>query len=486
MGTLSVSLGAIISLVYLLLWFYQPVTSYFSQDDFFHLRIIMDKNITDIPGFFTSHLEGQTFFRPLSRETYNLLMYHLFGLNPLPFHLVNLFLILINLKLIFSLVKGLSNVATAYFSSLIYLVSSVHSVEIYYLASVQTLMMSTLALLSLLFIMKFLKLRFLDYYISSILFFAIALFCHESAVALVGIFFLLIFLSKLNLRQKFLFSFPYFFLGVLFTLSAWDTSGLPKQQVYQPIFHFKTVVNTLGWYVLWSFGLPEMLVDFVKPNLVLKREFILWYGDFAKITFPLLLFVISMLPMAIVLSRKILFNRIFLFFTISFLISISPFLFFPQHKFVYYLSLPIVLFSAALGLILALFWKTGNFQKGMVICLLAAFMIISYQTTALNDKTHWAAKRAKAAQSLLMDIKKAYPLVGANDVFYFVNDSNYPFIAKEWGGSSKQAFYILSGKDAIQLLYNNKNLKAYFEDMEKPPTNIDPKILKVITAKFPY
>src|SRR3990167_10367730 len=83
--------------------------SYFSQDDFFHLRTIMDKSLSSIPSFFISEQKEYAFYRPLSRETYNLLMYRLFGLNSLIFHLVNFTLIILNGWLLFKFCNLLIN-----------------------------------------------------------------------------------------------------------------------------------------------------------------------------------------------------------------------------------------------------------------------------------------------------------------------------------------------------------------------------------------
>lgn len=460
--------------------------SYFSQDDFYHLRTIMDKNISDIPLFFIKREEGQTFYRPLSRETYNLLMYKLYGLNPVPFHLVSLSLILVNIFSIFWLVKILTGKTLGgYFTATIYSLSSVHNIELYYLASIQNLLMSTLALLSIIFLVKFLKEKSLNSYLASILLFLLALFCHESAVTISGIIFLIILLKSSNPKIKLTFSLPFLIFCLLFILSIWNQSNLPIQQVYQPIFQIKSVLNTLGWFVLWSFGLPEILVDFIKPGLVLKSEFIVWYGYFARIVFPCLFYTIVGILFMIFKFRKRILNRNLLLFITFFLISISPFLFFPQHKFIYYLSFPIVWFSAALGLILALIWKTSLYYKVIALSVLISFIVVSYQTIGLNSKTYWAAKRAKSAEALVYQLRLDHPAVKKGSIFYIMDDPNYPFISKEWGTSSKQAFYILSGSDAVQLLYRDPSIKVYFESIGIPK-NLNSNRLISFTAKFPY
>ena len=482
-------LAFIFILFFLFLWFNKSINSYFSQDDFFHLRLIMDKDITDIPWFFTNYLEGQTFYRPVSRETFNLIMYKFFGLNPLPFHIFNVLLISSIGLLLFMFIKKLSkNPVFAYFTLIIYLSSSVHSIELYYLASVQTLMATIFLMLSLGFYFRFLEKKLLSYYLSSILFFLISLFCHESVIILPGIMILinLLFTKDKNIRNYCLVV-PIIALALLYLLSIGNSLSLPKQQVYQPVFQPKSILNTLSWFVLWSFGLPEMMVDFVRPKLLLKEEFKIWYGYYANIVFPMLIFTFSSLLVLIVLLKKIILKDKFLFFFVaSFLICISPFLFFPQHKFVYYLSLPVVWFSAAVGLILAVSWKNRNFYKAFSVILPLTFIIISYQTINLNSTTYWAAKRAQAAQVLLDQFILKYPSAQKGSIFYILDDPSYPNIAKEWGTSSQQAFYILSGSDAVRLLYNDASIKVYYQSMENLPVDIDSNKVKKVMAKFPY
>ena len=119
------------------------------------------------------------------------------------------------------------------------------------------------------------------------------------------------------------------------------------------------------------------------------------------------------------------------------------------------------------------------------ILILGALFLISYQTSDLNRITYWAAKRASAAEYLLKNIKSSYPNPDKGQIFYFKNDPSYPFIAKEWGSSSKQAFYVLSGANALQLIYKDKNIRVFYEDINFPPNEINGKIL-TIKAEFPY
>ena len=476
-------------LFFLNLWFKSSINSFFSQDDFFHLRMIMDKDIIDIPSFFVSRMEGQTFYRPLSRETYNLLMYKLFNLNSLPYHLVNLSLILTITFLLMILVYELTgNTSTYIISGVIFIISGIHSIELYYLSSVQTLIAANLCLLSIIFYSSYLKSNKINYFLASFLVYSLSLFSHESVIILPAFLLILeLFYGKFSL-----FSLPlrlglFFTVSLLFFLSSSSLTFLPNQAVYQPNFNLKSIVNTFGWYTAWSFGLPEILVDFVGPNFKLNDNFTYWYKDYARIVFSLVFMICSMLALSIYIYRKSLIkNRFFTLCVLGFAISVLPFLFFPQHKFVYYLSFAIVWFSIAFGVILSMLWRFSIIHKILVIFVVLAFGVVAYKTIELNRITYWAAKRAKAADYILENFKQKYPKIDDGTIIYLTDDPSYPDIAKEWGTSSKQAFYILSGSDALRLFYNDASLRVYFESNGDLPKRIGSEKVLEILAKFPY
>lgn len=466
------------------------INSYFSQDDFFHLRIIMDKNITDIPDFFTSRLEGQTFYRPISRETYNLIMYKLFDLNPLSYHLVNLFLILTNAIFLILITKKLDKTfLTVFLSTFIFLVSSVHSIELYYLSSIQTLLSTSLVLVSILFYIVYINFRHINYFLASLLAFSVALLCHESAIILPGFILILeaFYGGKFNVKSLAFKLIPYFILMIIFLISTTSITSLPSQKVYQPNFNIKSILNTFGWYIAWSVGFPEMLVDFVKPGLKLKTEFMIWYKDYARIIFPIIFIYSAVLFLLFFQLRETLIKNKFLIFSVlAFVISLLPFLFFPQHKFVYYLSLGSIWFSAIFGTILSTAWRYSLIHKALVSLVILFLVLVSNRTTEINAKTYWAAKRAAAAKAILENFKKSYPNANKDTIFYIVDDPSYPDIAKEWGTSSQQVFYILSGSDALKLLYNKPSIKVYYEGSGGLPNNADKSKVITIMAKFPY
>ncbi|GEM_PF-1717271 len=475
----------------LILLFSDILFSYFSQDDFFHFRAVMTKNFSDIPSFFISMQTEYAFYRPLSRETFNLIMYNIFGLNPLPFHLVNFALILTNISLLFLLVKRvIKNTAAPFLASFIYSVSSIHSIELYYLGSVQTLLATTLILLSVICYISFHSTKKFRFYFLTLLTFILALTSHETAIVLPGIlFFTCIFLQRefrsiLNKDQIFQLL-PFLLIGVIYLAGTSLFSGMPSQKVYQPVFAPKSILNSLSWYTLWSFGLSEIFADFIGSKFSINPSLMKYYGQYTIFSlFSFITLLLALLFIIFKIKKKIFEYKPLLFFGISYLAALSPFMLFPQHKSSYYLSLSTAFFSAALACIISSGWKF-NRTKVAAILFLLVFTALSYQTVKLNHLTYWAAKRAPAAKHLLSEIKKAHPSPAKGTIFYIKDDPDYPFIAKEWGTSSKQAFYILSGADAFKLIYGDSTINVYFEGIG---ISRDADLTKAIqyTAKFPY
>lgn len=475
-----------------LIIFLESFKTYFSQDDFFHLRVVMTKDLQDIPSFFISLQKEYAFYRPLSRETFNLLMYKTFQLNPLPFHIFNYFLIIFNTILCFLLIKKISNdKILGIFGSFLYALSTIHSIELYYLASVQTLFATFFLLLSIYFYILFLMKKNINKYLISILFYIFALLSHETAIVLSGILFLItIFFNKhrLNYIKIFYYLIPFFLITIFYLFNTSLFNNLPSQKVYYPVFSVKSIINTLSWYILWSFGLSEIIVDFIGPKFQINPNLLKWYSDYIQIVISSFVVLVLSLIFFICFYRKKLFSNIYflLIAAFSYIISLSPFLFFPNHKSSYYMSFSTIWFSFFMAVILNIVWQYQKIAKMWVILWIFLFAIISFQTNKLNELTYWAAKRSVAAEYLLKNIKKFYPNPQKNAIFYIKNDPEYPFITKEWGSSSKQAFYILSGDDALKLAYNNPTLKVFFEDMGDLPADINRSIVIPYIAKFPY
>lgn len=469
--------------------------SFFSQDDFFHLNQVLSKSLFDLPALMLPINElGRTFYRPLSREFYNFFMLNIFGLNSLPYHLVNLLLMLINLILIRKIWSLFSkNKILLLLTMIFYLFSSVHNVELYYLSSIQTLLATLFGLLTIINIKLYSEKTERKYLLGVYIFFAAALFCHESSIMLVPMAAILEFLSFKNfsvverVKKTILTLLPCGMIIVLRVLIFLTLIGLPKQSIYQPVFSLKTMINSFGWFTAWCFGLPEILVDFIGPGLHLNSNFIKWYGYYVIIAFPLFtLLIITCLLVILFSFKKLIKDWQFLLYGSFFILSLFPFLFFPNHKFIYYLSFPIVWFSFMMGYLISKFWDIKKVGKLILAFTTCSYVVINYQTSNLNRVTYWAAKRAVAAKYILNEVSNLYPKVDRNTVFYIEDDPGYPNIAKDWGTSSKQAFYILSGADAFRLLYHDQSIKVLYQSNDILPTNTNSSKIISYMPHFPY
>lgn len=308
--------------------FFKSFTAYFSQDDFFHLRASQGNLIQNFNYFFSfSSLRGYAFYRPLSREVYNNLMWHLFGLNPLPFHLVQYLIFLGNLFLLDKFLGGwfVKSLKIRILTIFLYAVSAVHLGTFYYLGSIQILLAMSFILLTLIFFQK-------KKYLLSYLFFCLALLCHEISYLTPSLLFMVS--SKRSKKIKLIT--PFLILVLVFSCLNLYLIGLPKQEPYLPKFSLRGMINNLFWYGLWGIGVPEHLVDYVGPGLKINSRIILQY----PIHFWLMVILVFLLTFSLamkLISQKeepLLYKKLFLS-GCWFLVTCGIFLILPTHRFVY-------------------------------------------------------------------------------------------------------------------------------------------------------
>ena len=78
---------------------------------------------------------------------------------------------------------------------------------------------------------------------------------------------------------------------------------------------------------------------------------------------------------------------------------------------------------------------------------------------------YWAASRGKVAEKLITRVSNEYPALPTGSAIYFKNDPSYPFVAEEWGGTSKQAAFVLNNEDALKLFYKDPTIRVFYEDL---------------------
>jgi hypothetical protein len=223
-----------------------------------------------------------------------------------------------------------------------------------------------------------------------------------------------------------------------------------------------------------------MLVDFIGPGLKINPNLMLFWGNYFKYIFPLFFLVIAVILISVIYlfnkNKKAYLNPFLMFFGTWFFAALSPVLFLPWHKFLYYLNHSLIGFYGVVFIIIYepyILLKKSHSKLAKLYFGIFVFLLFSLNVVSIKNSeiTYWSIGRSKVAKNLVEEFVKQYPSLPKGTVVYWKNDPNYAII-KNWGNSSTQAYYALSvaGRDALQLFYNDNSLKVYYEDIGKPPT----------------
>lgn len=482
--------------------YYPALSTYFSQDDFFHFKVSQTdgslNGFLNLFGFHSFSERGIAFYRPVSRELLFNLYYPVFNLNPLPFRIFSFLIHFLNIYLLSVFVQKLfKKEALSFFVSFFFGISAANVATLYYLAGgIQTLLATTFTLSSLLFFQKYLETNLTKFKIFSFLSFILGISSHEQAIIIPLLTLGLIFVYKplKDIKQYTLNLFLYFItILIILYLEASKIGFSVNEQQYQAVFNIKTVFNSLFWYINWALGLPETLVDFVAPGFRLNPTLLRYWRDYYIFIFPAYFLSIAMLAFAttylLIKKRRLFTNKIFLFNLAWFPIGLLPVILLPLHKSTHYLTISLPAFWTVIGYIIFSFYhalkeKRVLLSKIYLATAILSLLILSTTSAILGSNNYWAANRGLLAKQLINNIKNTYPNLPKGATIYIKNDPNYPFVAKEWGGSSKQAALILNNDDALRLIYKDPTLKVYYEDREKPPKNLPQDKIYTITAKI--
>lgn len=456
-----------------LILYFPTLQVYFSQDDFFMFKISLTdgslREFVKLFGIYPFEERGIAFYRPIFREALHNIYFNVFGLNHLPFRVLLLGLHLINIYLVFILIKKIFHrYLLAWLVAFFFGISAAHTSTLNYLAGgVESSGALFFTLLTFVFYLKFLQDKKIKSYFFSLLFFSLSLASHEIIITAP--------LIMAAYKPKNLFKlWPFFALSAAFVYIDIFRIGLsPAEEQYQAVFDPKKILHSLSWYSTWAFGLPEMLIDFVLPGFKLNPNLIRYWGNYYTV-----IFFAAATAFGILCTRLFFLNRKSFFAVIWFIIALLPVILLPAHKSTHYLIFALVGFWSLI-MLLAL-----DLSKKWLAIFLILLFILQVTSIKLGEKTYWAAARGNAAQKLLSDIKSRYPTLPKGSVFLITNDPNYPFLTKQWGGTSKQASFILNGADALQLLYQDPTLQVFYEDLDGAPADFPPSRVLIYMASF--
>ena len=473
--------------VLVLLLYYPAFSTFYTNDDFFHFAISKADSLSDFINFFNPAyaVSGWDFYRPLSTQTIYFLVDGVFGKNPFWAHvfLFALFAVLATLVYLFlsELIKKKSTVLIAVF---LYAVSAVHFAHLYFLGN-QELVHGIFYLGGLYFWIRFLKqTKKVEWYFLSLLFFLFSLASKEFAITLPGLAVLLYgYLwfkkeTKLNFLNLFKCLIPFGLICFIYGVLKLKFYGFGGRDSYIWQFSPGVLFNSLSWYGLWSLNLPEMFVDYVSFDGKINPD--LW-KYWSKQIIPIfvlfgimILFLIYSLWLVFIEKKKKI--QVFLMFAFGwFFIYLLPVLFLPWHKFAMYLTIPLVVVSASIALLINNFKK----QKALLIgVFLLIYFFLSYFSLKLSFQTNWITCGARIARKVYIFINDNYygpakPIV----IAFYDQKSNEEL---PWKGS-QQLKVILSDQNFFEVYYDGVIKAEYLTENDISTSSAD---IKIPTSKF--
>ncbi|HSV94368.1 MAG TPA: hypothetical protein VLH94_00110 [Spirochaetia bacterium] len=444
-------------IIFPILLYLPSLLNFFSSDDWFHLRISQISSFQEFLNFFSFQNTAQsaTFYRPLSTQVFFYTLQNIFGLTPWPYYLFVLLSFGFSLYLVYKLaLKIFKDENKSIVVSFIYGISVSNFSRIYFLSAFQEIF---LVIFSLLCLLNYKKSK-----IRSTIFFILALLSKETAIVIPAI--LLIFNFK-DIKKSVLKFLPIVVISAIYLYFRFMVFGIAQGDSYIWDFSPIRAANTLLWYSLWSFGAPELLVDYIgsgfRPIPRLFTDYPFWWQTIFTLLFG------TLISFAILVAKKIRKMDGVLIKSIAiFLITLSPVIFLPQHKFTLELGLPLVGFS------LAIVWVLPHKNSVLKIIFLSFYIILNISMNYLTFSRHYSVNRSKISKSIVSYMNTHYSQYPEGNYFEFINDTGD--YGTEWG-SSKQISQTLSGSDFFKVYYKNKNIKVYYQDIEEErPKSLKP------------
>lgn len=439
--------------------FYPSLFGFYTNDDFYHLKISHATSVHEFINFFNlvEGSSGQLLYRPLTTHVFYFLGWGLFNLNPIGLHIVSFVLLFIVIYCVYKLAFLISeNEKIAVISAFLYAVSATHFGHLYYLAT--EIVLGAVFFSTVIFFTKYIKSKSRGYLILSIFFFALSLLAKENSVVLPAVFVLLYAYFQITKKTKikvtkFLLSLiPFAIILIIYMYFHFFYYGFVSGDSYLWNLSPIKALNTILWYGLWSFNLPEMLVDFIGPGLNVNPDLLKYWGD--QIIPILVLFVTQLCILFYAIFKSRILSRKYesLFCIGWFLITLSPILFLPLHKFTFYLTLPLF------GVVLLLSYLFEKCKSFVLVLFCVVWTATSLLTLNLTRQTNWITQGEAIA-------RRVYDYVNVNKtsledktvVFYDTEEDNkLPFSPTETVKNT------LSDNNFFEVFYDGK-IKAIYD-----------------------
>ncbi len=442
-------------------WLYrESFHAYFFQDDWFSLSISRNSSIAGIFRFFLPRTDV-IYYRPLGMQIPYFLISSLFGLNSYAFHTIIFISHIINIILVFFLIRLLIlRDDYALLSSFFYATSTIHYIPFFWFATYAFIIGPTFFFLAFILYVLYLKKNINRYFIYSLVIFFIGMFTNEMIFILPFILLVYSFISNCNYKKYIsLFWFviiDILIFGVRYILFPPPTSGMYELEIG------RSMITNLKGYILWSFNWPEemkaQLIRFFTFNPKFINDFYSYFWIFI-ISIVINLMVFYIIPIIILFLKKrfAIFKKV-IFGIAWFILGLTSVLFFPKHSFSYYLPISFVgllyiyvTLHTEVIKVSSVFRRLNTF---FIILLIVNWLIAGTATVKFNSQVHWAPRRAKLSRDLVSQalIRSTVKSSGM-DIIIDPSSENIHAL------NNQDAFKVIFGLDTNTIY--TKDVKAY-------------------------
>jgi hypothetical protein len=435
---------------------FYPITRYFfAQDDFILMLKASAESKASLMGFIKP-TPGQ--FRPLSKVIYFGAAYKAFGLNPLPYHLISLFLYILNAVLFYILLRKFRlRHMPALLTTLLYALSTSFINVVAWISCIQQLLGQLFALATMIFGLTALEKHSLKHMIAASAAYVLALLSIEqvAAIPLVLLIFSVLETNEAGMSQRVIKAvrgiYLPFFIMVFYFVFMLLWRRIPTGGPYE--LHLgRNVIDNIIIYLHWAYAFSiriPFLINSMKSGITATHLVIL-----AAVLFNL------------TRGRT---NGVIVALS-YYLLTILPVLFLENHTYFTHTYIP------AFGMLIMLGWTIEDFTNmifrwkpkfavyimGAFIVLIPAMSFMQVQAN-INDKLRedyplprdYVLRRAIIAKNVYEDIKVRKMALPRFGKFFMV------FLSKQsWYSNNVQA--ALGEGSAIKLFFGNPDLQVFF------------------------
>jgi len=264
-------------------------------------------------------------YHPFTTFVYAL-EYHFFNLNPVPYHLVNLVVHLINIILVFYFILFLTGrIVASVFISLLFAIHPMHVESVVWISELKDVLYAMFYLLALITYVSFIKKKKnWVFYGLALLFFALSLLSKSMAVTLPLVLLLIDYYLHKSLSFRFFIEkIPFFILSLVFGIVAYNAQKASGALDLIPSYNFIDRVYIVSYSVFYY-----IIKAIIPINLSAYHFFPIKSGSMLPFVYyisPIIpILIIAWIAVVKAIKKELIFGFLFFFLTVILVIQIIP------------------------------------------------------------------------------------------------------------------------------------------------------------------